>query len=70
MQSGIVLGYLGLVEGVVTHILHELGEKARVIATGSYAEIIAAKSPVIEVVDPQLTMVGLRLIHELNRPKF
>jgi len=67
MQSGIVLGYLGLVEGIVTHILHELGERTKVIATGSYAEIIATKAPVIEVVDPQLTMVGLRLIHELNR---
>jgi len=67
MQSGIVLGYVGLVEGMITRIAHEIGEKTRVIATGSYAEVIAARVPMIEAVDPQLTMVGLRLIHELNR---
>ncbi len=67
MQSGIVFGYVGLIEGVVARIRKELGEKARVIATGGYAEMIAEETPVIEVVDPDLTLVGLRLIYLMNR---
>lgn len=67
MQSGLIFGYVGLVEGIVRRIKRELGGKAKVIATGGLAEIIARETPVIELVDPQLTLVGLRLIHELNR---
>jgi type III pantothenate kinase len=44
----------------------ELGGKVRVIATGGLAGIIAKETDVIEVLDPDLTLVGLRLIHELN----
>ena len=68
MQSGIIFGYVGLVEGLVARIRKELGEKARVIATGGYAELIAAEARVIDAVNPDLTLVGLRLIYHLNRP--
>jgi type III pantothenate kinase len=63
------IGYadVGLVEGIVRRIKRELGGKPRVIATGGLAQIIARETPMVEVVDPQLTLVGLRLIHELNR---
>jgi len=67
IQSGIVLGYVGLVEGLVRRFKAELGEDARVVATGGYAHLIAAESQLIDHVNPDLTLVGLRIIHELNR---
>jgi type III pantothenate kinase len=67
MQSGIVFGYAGLIEGVVTRIQQELGDKAKVVATGGYAELLARETPVIEVVNLDLTLIGLRLIHEMNK---
>ena len=67
IQSGIVFGYVGLVEGMVARLRRELGENAQVVATGGYADVIAAQTPVIEKVNPDLTLVGLRLIYELNR---
>src|SRR5512135_1318715 len=65
MQSGIVLGFAGLVEGLVKRLKAELGP-ARVIATGGLAEVIAPVTDVIDVVDLQLTLKGLKLIYDLN----
>lgn len=67
MQSGIIFGYVGLVEGLVARLSRELGGKARIIATGGYAEVIARETEVIEIVNPHLTLLGLRLVHELNK---
>ncbi len=67
MQSGIVFGYVGLVEGIVNRIQQELGEKAKVVATGGYAELIAKETAVIDIVNPNLTLIGLRLIYLMNR---
>jgi type III pantothenate kinase len=67
MQSGLVLGYVGLIEGLVARIRAELGGQAKVVATGGMAHILAEQTPVIEAVDPMLTLEGLRLIYELNR---
>jgi type III pantothenate kinase len=67
MQSGIIFGYVGLVEGMVARIQNELGEKAMVIATGGYAELIASETAVIDKVNPDLTLIGLRLIYEMNK---
>jgi len=67
MQSGILFGWVGLVEGLVARIQRELGGGARVIATGGQAETIARETPVIEIIDPHLTLKGLRIIHDLNR---
>jgi type III pantothenate kinase len=67
MQSGIIFGYVGLVEGMVARIRDELGEKAMVVATGGYAELIANETAVIDKVNPDLTLVGLRLISGMNR---
>ena len=61
MQSGIIFGYVGLIEGMVARIQKELGEKAKVVATGGYAELIAKETTVIDVVNPDLTLIGLRL---------
>jgi len=66
MQSGIVFGYVGLVEGIVSRLQQELGEKAKVVATGGYAELIAKETSVIDTVNPDLTLIGLRLIYLLN----
>jgi len=70
MQSGMVLGYAGLVEGLVRRLKRELEApdgKIRVIATGGLAEVVAPETPAIDLIDPQLTLKGLRLIYELNR---
>ena len=67
MQSGLFFGYVGLVEGIVARIQKELPEKATVVATGGYARLIAKETPVIEIVNPDLTLIGLRLIYMMNR---
>lgn len=67
MQSGLILGYVGLVEGLVARIRAELGGQAKVIATGGLAPALERATSVVEVVDPMLTLEGLRLIYDLNR---
>ena len=67
MQSGIIFGYVGLVEGIVARIQRELGEKAKVVATGGYAELIAKETATIDTVNPDLTLIGLRLIYQMNK---
>ncbi len=67
MQSGLIFGYVGLVEGLVARIKQELGGKAKVVATGGYAELIAKETRVIDVVNPDLTLIGLRLIYLMNK---
>lgn len=70
MQSGLVLGYASLVEGLVRRLKRELASSASpipVIATGGLAEVIAPETDAIDVIDPQLTLKGLRLIYDLNR---
>ena len=69
MQSGIVFGYAGLIEGIVIRIQQELGDKAKVVATGGYAELLARETPIIEEVNNDLTLTGLRLIYEMNKTK-
>ncbi|TPV95159.1 MAG: type III pantothenate kinase [Myxococcales bacterium FL481] len=68
VQSGLVYGQAALVEGVVRRIRAELSWPVRVVATGDFADPIAAESDVIDVVDPTLVLEGLRLIHERNVP--
>jgi len=53
----------------VARFRSELGPNMRVIATGGLAEVIARETPVIEFIDPWLTLKGLRLIYDLNRGK-
>jgi len=70
MQSGIIFGYIGLIEGVVARIqqeLEEIEEKAKVVATGGYAELLAKETSIIDIVNPNLTLIGLRLIYQMNK---
>ena len=66
MKSGIVFGYVGLVEGMVARIQRELGSRSRVVATGGMARLIAGATKVIDEVNPDLTLIGLKLIYEMN----
>ena len=66
IQSGLLWGTVGQVEGMVARFRRELGGTARVVATGGHAELVAGLTQVIEVVDPLLTLEGLRLIHAQN----
>jgi type III pantothenate kinase len=67
IQSGIIYGYASLVEGMLARIERELGEKAKVVATGGYAELIAREIAVIDEVNPDLTLIGLRLLYLMNK---
>jgi type III pantothenate kinase len=64
LQSGIVLGYAGLVDSLVTRILVELGGEAHVVATGGLARLLEGEATTLETFDEGLTLKGLRLIHE------
>ncbi|MCB9098081.1 MAG: type III pantothenate kinase [Anaerolineales bacterium] len=67
IQSGMIFGYVGLVEGMVARFKAELGDHMRVIGTGGLAQTIAQETGVIEIVNPWLTLEGLRLIWEMNQ---
>jgi type III pantothenate kinase len=69
MQSGLFFGYVSMVDGIVTRMRAELdrGKRSACIATGGMADIIASETTVIERVDPDLTLQGLRLIWERNK---
>ncbi len=64
VQSGLMYGYVALVEGMVARFREQLGEDMLVVATGGLAELIAQGTAVIDIVDPWLTLQGLRLIWE------
>jgi type III pantothenate kinase len=68
MMSGAIFGYRGLVKEILSQIQHEAFGKRRpkVIATGGYARLIAARLPAIDAVDPHLTLEGLRIVGNLN----
>ena len=67
IQSGVIYGYASLVEGMLNRIQEELGERIKVVATGGYAGILAKATEAIDVVNPDLTLIGLRLIYQLNK---
>jgi type III pantothenate kinase len=67
MQSGLVLGYVGLVKELVGCLKAEMNGDPKVIGTGGMAELVAEWTHVIDVVNPRLTLEGLRIIYQLNR---
>lgn len=67
MQSGIIYGYLGQLEGLITRISKETEEKYKVVVTGGLAKLIAGQSNLVDYIDPYLTLEGLRIIYEKNK---
>ena len=67
IQSGLIFGYVGLVEGMVKRFKEELGQDTKVIGTGDLVGLIAAETKVIETLAPWLTLDGLRIIWSLNQ---
>ena len=68
IQSGVIFGFAGLIDGIARRIERELGGEPTVIATGGLAAAIVPFCETIDEVDDLLTLTGLRLIWELNRP--
>jgi type III pantothenate kinase len=66
IQSGLVYGYVGMVEGIVARFKEELGAETKVIGTGGWAQLIAQETDVIDEVNVDLTLHGLRLIFDMN----
>lgn len=69
MQSGLLFGYVSMVEGMVTRFRSELGPKMKVVATGGLAELVAKETSVVDVIAPWLTLDGLRILWHLNQDK-
>jgi type III pantothenate kinase len=67
MQSGIIYGYVGLVDGIITRMKAEVREDSYVIATGGLAKVIAPETASINEIDDSLTLEGLRIIYNKNR---
>ena len=63
LQSGIVYGFAGQTEALVARMRAEMGGAAKVVATGGLAQIVAKQTPVVDAVDPHLSLVGLELFH-------
>ena len=67
MQSGIIYGFVGQVDYIVTLMKQEMNEKGiKVVATGGMAKLISAESSTIDIVNPLLTLEGLKAVYELN----
>ncbi len=67
MQSGIYYGYVGLIEGIAGRIKAEYGHNMKVIATGGLASLYAKACPLIEHLEPDLTIYGLKDLYEMNK---
>jgi type III pantothenate kinase len=67
LQSGMLYGFVGQVDGVVRRIVAELGDDSRVIATGGLASLVIEDSETIEFHEPDLTLIGLRLVFDKNK---
>lgn len=70
MQSGAVRGYVGALTGIIEDMKQELEGNVRVIATGGMGRMMAEHCPLIDEVDPNLTLDGLRMIYDQNRALF
>lgn len=68
IQSGIVFGYASLVDGLLSRMFEELGSRPKVVATGGLAYVIATAATLVDEIDDNLTMEGLRILYQRNLP--
>ncbi len=68
IQSGIVYGYAGLVDGLLSRMFDELGSRPKVVATGGLARVISAHTKLVDEIEDDLTMEGLQILYKRNRP--
>ena len=68
IQSGIVFGYASLVDGILQRMFEELGARPKVIATGGLARVISSEAKLVDEIEDDLTMEGLRILYRRNRP--
>lgn len=68
MQAGIIYGFVGQVDGIVRRMEREFPKKPKVVATGGLAPLMADESETLQIINPLLTLEGLRIIYERNRP--
>lgn len=66
MQAGVIYGFVGQMDGIIEKMKEELGGDAYVVATGGFANTMAAESDSIDIVEPFLTLEGLRILYEKN----
>ncbi len=66
LQSGLVFGHVALVEGMIARFREELGTNTRAIATGGLADLVATQTNVFHAVNPDLTLIGLRMVYDMN----
>jgi type III pantothenate kinase len=66
LQSGLVFGHVALVEGMIARFREELGANTRAIATGGLADLVATQTNVFHAVNPDLTLIGLRMVYDMN----
>jgi type III pantothenate kinase len=66
LQSGVIYGFAGQVDGIVTHMIEELGQVTAVIATGGLAPVVIDECKTITHHEPMITLIGLRLVYERN----
>jgi type III pantothenate kinase len=67
LQAGIIFGHVAMVEGMVARIRAETGHPGQVIATGELAPLVAAETSIVDHLEPHLSLIGLRLLYELNQ---
>ena len=67
LQSGLVLGYAGLITGMIARFKKEIGQDSQVIGTGGLVRVIAREADVFDSINQELTLIGLRLIYQMNQ---
>ncbi|MDD2446926.1 MAG: type III pantothenate kinase [Tissierellia bacterium] len=72
IQSGLVFGYIGMVDFIIERMIHEIGcdeKEIKVVATGGFSTLISSESKYIKVIDKMLTLDGLQIVYERNKSK-